>query len=62
MNNEDMPKLQKLRKILDKEKSPCVDEDAPANATGDSVDMSPGKKALVTKKPMKRFKSFIKKD
>jgi hypothetical protein len=51
--------------MLDKEKKPRkegVDEDAPVNATGDGVDMTPGKKALATKKPMKRFKSFINKD
>tara|TARA_R110000744_G_scaffold142412_4_gene254066 strand:- start:2449 stop:2703 length:255 start_codon:yes stop_codon:yes gene_type:complete len=64
-NKKDMAKLQKLRKMLDKEKKPRkegVDEDAPVNATGDGVDMTPGKKALATKKPMKRFKSFINKD
>jgi hypothetical protein len=63
-NKKDMAKLQKLRKMLDKEKKPRkegVDEDAPANAVaGDGVDMSPGKKAKLKKKPLKRFKDYVK--
>lgn len=47
------------KKLLDKDNKPCVDEDAPANAVaGDGVDLSPGKKAIMKKKPLKRFKEF----
>lgn len=35
-------------------------EDAPANATGAGVDMTPGKKANMNKKPLKRFREFTK--
>ena len=38
-----------------------VIEDAPANAVaGGGVDMSPGKKQLLKKKTMKRFKDYVK--
>ena len=33
-------------------------EDAPANATGAGVDLTPGKKANMNKKPLKRFREF----
>ena len=36
-------------------------EDAPANAVaGGGVDLTPGKKANMNKKPLKRFKEFTK--
>ena len=43
-------------KFFMKSKLTEVDEDAPVNATGDSVDMSPGKRMT---KPLKRFKEHL---
>ncbi len=42
-----------------KDDKDVIPEDAPANAVaGDGVDLSPGKKAIMKKKPLKRFKEF----
>ena len=44
-----------------KKKKEEISEEAPANAVaGDGVDMSPGKKAKLKKKPFKRFKDYVK--
>jgi len=44
-----------------KKKKEEIPEEAPANAVaGDGVDMSPGKKAKLKKKPFKRFKDYVK--
>ena len=46
-----------------KKKKEEIPEEAPANAVavaGDGVDMSPGKKAKLKKKPLKRFKDYVK--
>ena len=44
-----------------KKKKEEIPEEAPTNAVaGDGVDMSPGKKAKLKKKPLKRFKDYVK--
>jgi hypothetical protein len=38
-----------------------TNEEAPVNSVaGGGVDMSPGKKAVLKKKPLKRFKDYVK--
>jgi len=44
-----------------KDDKDVIPEDAPANAVASGgVDMTPGKKAKMNKKPLKRFKEFTK--
>ncbi len=46
---------------MKKKKEDVLPEDAPANAVaGGGVDLSPGKKAKLKKKPLKRFKDYVK--
>ncbi len=44
-----------------KKKKEEIPEEAPANAVATGgVDLSPGKKAKLKKKPLKRFKDYVK--